>query len=85
MSQYEALTSEIQLAERYYSQVLDLLQQARVVAVRQGTYVLTFVRPVAAAEGLYPGRLQSSLIVGACAFLAWAVAMLLYRAVMDHA
>ena len=85
MSQYEALTAKVQLAERYHSQILDLLQQARINAVRQGTYLLTFVRPVAASDGIYPDPLTSSFVVFGCAFLAWAVSVLLCRAVLDHA
>lgn len=85
ISRHEALTAEMQLAEKYHAHVLDLLQQARLVAVRQSTYVLTFVRPVEALEALYPNRWLAPLIVAGCAFLAWAVSMLLYRAVLDHA
>jgi capsular polysaccharide transport system permease protein len=85
IDRHEALQAELRRAESRYTTATENLQIARNNAVRQGTYLLPFVRPVTAVEAAYPRPWLSPLIVAGCAVLAWAMSVLLYYAVRDHA
>ncbi|WP_424136989.1 hypothetical protein [Roseomonas chloroacetimidivorans] len=85
IDRHEALQAELQRAQTRLTTATDNLQIARTNAVRQGTYVLPFVRPVAAVEASFPQPIITPLLVAGCAFLTWAATMLLYYAIRDHA
>ncbi|MFH5925881.1 hypothetical protein [Roseomonas xinghualingensis] len=85
IDRHEALAAELRRLESRYNTATENLQIARTNAVRQGTYLLPFVRPVLAVEPAYPRPWLSPLIVFGCAVLAWAMTILLYYAVRDHA
>jgi len=85
MEQHDALNAELRIADTRYAQAVEGLQRARTNAVRQSTYVLPFVRPVLATEANWPHPLLSPLILAGCALLTWAITLLVFYAVRDHA
>ncbi len=85
ISEYEELAVEREFAEKAYVTSLAAVERARMEAERQVRYVTTFVQPKLADEALYPLRLQSVLIVFLIAGVLWAMGVLLFYAVRDHA
>ncbi|WP_376092748.1 hypothetical protein ACE7GA_24240 [Roseomonas sp. CCTCC AB2023176] len=85
LDRHEALAAEMRMAETRHAQAMNALTEARANAVRQGTYILPFVRPVEASEAAYPDPARTILLVAGCSFLVWIAAVLLFHAVRDHA
>ncbi|WP_198380566.1 hypothetical protein [Roseomonas sp. KE2513] len=84
LSQNEALTAALRIAEQYFTQALGLAQSSQMEAARQRSYVVTYVRPVLASEASYPNATLSILMVAGSALIAWAMATLLYHAILDR-
>lgn len=73
MTRYDTLELERQIAERQYTAAAAAMEQARVVAERQGMYLATFVKPVLAQEADYPNRFWMSVGAAAIFCLIWLV------------
>ncbi|WP_227672609.1 hypothetical protein [Komagataeibacter sp. FXV3] len=70
-------------AQTHYDEARNTLRDLRQNAVKQNPYVLIYVRPVKAGEATFPRYLFSPLTVTGCAFIAWAISLLLFYALRD--
>ncbi len=61
----------------------NTLRKLRQNAVKQNAYVLIYVRAVKAGEATFPRYLFCPLTVTGCAFIAWAISLLLFYALRD--
>ncbi len=82
---YEELLVEREFAEKAYVSALSILEKARVDAAQQQRYLATFVRPSLPQEALYPKRILSILVIVAISALLWALSVLIFYAIRDHA
>lgn len=82
---YEELLVEREFAEKAYVSALSTLEKARIDAAQQQRYLATFVRPSLPQEALYPQRLLNTFLVLIGSALFWALSVLVFYAVRDHA
>lgn len=82
---YQALTTELEFAQKAYLLSLQSLEQARLTANRQQRYLATFVAPSLPQEALYPQRIINSLIAALLSLAAWFIGVLIVYGVRDHA
>ncbi|MDX2158839.1 MAG: hypothetical protein SFW09_20240 [Hyphomicrobiaceae bacterium] len=84
ISDYEALATDREFAEKAYLSALSSLERARFDAARQHRYLATIVEPALPDDAQYPKRILNTLIVLAVSFSLWALASLVSLAVRDH-
>ncbi|GBQ42174.1 hypothetical protein KOEU_14820 [Komagataeibacter europaeus] len=77
------LLDQMKEAQTHYDEARNTLRELRQNAVKQNAYVLIYVRPVKAGEATFPRYLLSPLTVTGCAFIAWAISLLLFYALRD--
>lgn len=82
---YQALTTELEFAQKAYLQSLLSLEQARLTANKQQRYLATFVAPSLPQYALYPLRWTNSLISLLLCFGVWVIGWLIIYGVRDHA
>jgi capsular polysaccharide transport system permease protein len=84
ISDYEALATDREFAEKAYLSALSSLERARFDSVRQQRYLATVVAPALPDDAQYPKRLLNTFIVLALSFTLWALGSLIGLAVRDH-
>ncbi|GBQ54541.1 hypothetical protein [Komagataeibacter swingsii] len=77
------LLDQMKEAQTHYDEARNTLRELRQNAVKQNAYVLIYVRPVKAGMAAFPRYLLSPLTVTGCAFIAWAISLLLFYALRD--
>lgn len=81
---YEGLASEQNVAEKALASAVESLERARASAGRQGSYLVTFVRPALPEEPLYPRRARNVLVVFVVGLAVWAIGWLAVATVREH-
>lgn len=81
---YQALSMELEFAQKAYLSAQAVLERARVNAVQQQRYLATFVEPGLPQEAVYPKRVLNTLIFAFFAVCLWCITVLTYYAVRDH-
>ncbi|PZQ11263.1 MAG: hypothetical protein DI565_18370 [Ancylobacter novellus] len=84
LSEFEALQTERDFAQRAYEAAATAVESARVRAEQQTRYLATYVEPHLPEDSLYPARLQMVLLVLLSSALAWAVGVLIFYGIRDH-
>lgn len=85
LSEYEALQTERDFAQKAYETASTSVESARIRAEQQTRYLATYVEPHLPEDSLYPARLQMILLVLLCSALAWAIGVLIFYGIRDHA
>lgn len=85
LREYEAVETERQFAEVYYTGALKSLEDARGLATRQILYTVVASQPQLADESLYPRRVVDTLLGVLGLFILWVVGVLVVYAIKDHA
>lgn len=85
LSEFEALQTERDFAQRAYEAAATSVESARIRAEQQTRYLATYVEPHLPEDSLYPARLQMILLVLLCSALAWAIGVLIFYGIRDHA
>lgn len=85
LAEFEGLLTERQFAEKAYESALASVENARIRAERQSRYLATFVEPQLPQDSLYPQRTRSILLVLLCSAIAWAIGVLVFYGIRDHA
>lgn len=84
LSEFEALSTERDFAQRAYEGAATAVEAARMRAEQQNRYLATYVEPHLPEDSLYPARLQMVLLVLLCSALAWAIGVLIFYGIRDH-
>lgn len=85
VADFDELAVERDFAEKAYVSALASLERARADADRQQRYLATFVAPSLPQDALHPKRILNTLgVLGGSAIL-WALGMLIFYGVRDHA
>lgn len=85
IAEYEGLETERLFAEKAYESSLVSVENAKIRAERQQRYLATFVEPQLPQDSLYPQRMRSVLLVLLCSAIAWAIGVLIFYGIRDHA
>lgn len=84
VSEYERLSAELLFAEQAHAAARTAAEAAKAEAQRQSFYLATYIRPTLAETPEYPRRWTILSLVGAFAFLFWAIGSLVYYSVRDR-
>lgn len=84
VSEYERLSAELLFAEQAHAAARSAAEAAKAEAQRQSFYLATYIRPTLAETPEYPRRWTILSLVGAFAFLFWAIGSLVYYSVRDR-
>jgi len=84
MTEYQPLVLEEEMARQQFASTLTTLEMARVDALQQKQYLVTFVPPSLPNEASEPRRLQKIIIVMVYSFLAYLIFGLLWAALKEH-
>jgi capsular polysaccharide transport system permease protein len=76
VSEYERLSAELLFAEQAHAAARTAAEAAKAEAQRQSFYLATYIRPTLAETPEYPRRWTILSLVGAFAFLFWAIGSL---------
>lgn len=85
LAEFETLDTERQFAEKAYESALISVENAKIRAERQTRYLATFVEPQLPQDSMYPLRTRSVLLVLLCSAIAWAIGVLIFYGIRDHA
>lgn len=85
VADFDELAVEREFAEKAYVSALASLERARADADRQQRYLATFVSPSLPQDALYPKRILNTIGVFAGTAILWALGMLIFYGVRDHA
>lgn len=85
VAKYEELEIERQFAQSVVMSTLQVLEQARVNAMEKRLFIVPYVKPEMPQVSTYPTRAINIGIVAGLSTLLWAVGLLLYRSISDHA
>jgi capsular polysaccharide transport system permease protein len=85
IAQYEALSVDLEFAERNYTAALAALQAAMSNASRQSLYLAAYIPPTKAQEAEYPERFTLLALVVGFLILAWSIMALIYYSLRDRA
>lgn len=84
MTEYQPMVLEEEIARQQYAATLSTLEIARLDALKQKQYVVTFVSPSLPIEPSEPRRLRQIIIVMVYSFLAYLIFGLLWAALKEH-
>ena len=82
---YEALETEREFAERFYTTSLAALEKARVSAASKQRYLATFIQPTLSEISQYPNRLVYIFLVFFGGLFLWTMLTLSYYNIRDRA
>ena len=82
---YQSLQMEQEFAQKAYLSALSSLERARITADQQQRYLATFLPPRKPQSAVYPKRLLNTLVVALIALVLWAIGVLVFYAIRDHA
>ena len=84
ISDYERLSVDREFAEQAYIAALGAFDAALSDAQRKNRYLAAYIKPTIAQRSEYPRRGLLTAMTALFAFMAWAVAMLIYYSVRDR-
>lgn len=84
MSEYEALSVAVEVAQKAYTLALSAYEASRAAADRQTRYLASYSAPTLAERALYPVRWQWLAVVAAGALMIWSVLMLVLYSLRER-
>ena len=84
MTEYQPMVLEQEIARQQYAATLSTLEIARLDALKQKQYLVTFVSPSLPSEPSEPRRVRQIIIVMVYSFLAYLIFGLLWAALKEH-
>jgi len=84
MTEYQPMVLEEEMARQQYAATLSTLEIARLDALKQKQYLVTFVSPSLPGEPSEPRRMRQIIIVMVYSFLAYLIFGLLWAALKEH-
>ena len=84
MTEYQPMVLEEEMARQQYAATLSTLEIARLDALKQKQYLVTFVSPSLPSEPSEPRRVRQIIIVMVYSFLAYLIFGLLWAALKEH-
>ena len=84
ISEYEALTVDLEFAQQSYLTSLASFDAAHSDAARKSRYIAPYLAPTKPESAEYPRRVTTVLLVGVFSFLTWALVSLFYYAARDR-
>ncbi|MBV9860398.1 MAG: hypothetical protein JO038_09895 [Alphaproteobacteria bacterium] len=85
LSEFEALTAELNLATTTYAAASNAYLQAKADASRHDVYLLRFINPAVPQEAMRPERARDIAIVLVGALVVWCILLMVGGAIRDHA
>jgi capsular polysaccharide transport system permease protein len=82
---YQSLQMEQEFAQKAYLSALSSLERARIAADQQQRYLATFLPPRKPQSAIYPKRVLNTLVIALIALVLWAIGVLVFYAIRDHA
>lgn len=82
---YRDLLMDQEFAEKAVKSAMVAVEAARENASKQQRYLVTFVKPSVPEKALYPKRFMNVLIAFIVSLLVWAIGVLIFYSVRDHA
>nr|WP_319486575.1 hypothetical protein [uncultured Cohaesibacter sp.] len=82
---YRDLLMDQEFAEKAVTSAMVAVEKARLEASSRQRYLVTFVEPLMPEISLYPKRLMNILVTFLVSALAWAIGILVFYSVRDHA
>lgn len=84
MTEYQPMVLEEEMARQQYAATLSSLEIARLDALKQKQYLVTFVSPSLPSEPSEPRRIRQVIVVMVYSFLAYLIFGLLWAALKEH-
>lgn len=84
ISQYEALQTDMEFAQKSYVAAMAALDAARMSAMQQNRYLATYIQPTVAQDALYPQRLQIIALSLLFLSLIWGIGVMVLYSVREH-
>lgn len=84
VSEYEALSVDLEYAQNNYLAALGTHDAAAVDAQRQSRYLATYETPTLADSAQYPQRAMLVMLISGFLLLSWTIGILLYYSIRDR-